>query len=294
MLLNKNIIHEGMNVGDKLVEIGNRGIIGGNIGYNSRVICKDKDGNIVSDQKNTTLYGGRRFILEKLYNKTPIPNQQLTLNTILNINASEAPVQVSDYNNRIICLFGLGIGGASNNFGEVYNPTGNENNLYEIIPLRTVPVGNDLSSAERQQYFMRRKVSIGGSLYYQYFLKKFTVSDINVKLSGANYIPTEEANDPMHDPMDPLSLEAINEFLFNTINVSEFDVKEQFLIDEGNLNTARFNELALYYGIPKTVTVEGETYTDYIMVEAFSKITFNNRPMDTEGAKYDFQYYIIT
>ena len=71
------------------------------------------------------------------------------------------------------------------------------------------------------------------------------------------------------------------------------DIKDYFRASEGNLNMSRFNELALYYGIPVTITTGDTSYTDYILVEAFSHLTFNNRPMDEEGSRYDFTYYLI-
>jgi len=288
----RTIVKENVLMGDSLQDNVAQAV-SSNIGYKSKIICKDHKGNILTGE-NTTVFGGRRFLLESVFGKTPIQTQQLTLNSVLGIGTAYTPSQ-EDLINRTVCLFGVGTGGASLNYGEIYAPNGNENQLYNISPLRTVPVNNDLSSADRQKYFMRRRVNIGGSEYYQYFLKKFEVSDINVKFAGANYTPTFGANDPLHDPANPLSLTAINIFLTCNINVGEQDVKDEYRIRYGSLNQARFNELGLFFGVPITLTDDqGMQYTEYVAVEEFSKITFNNRPMDTDGSKYDFIYYLMT
>ena len=260
-----------------------------------KIRCTGWDGSVLNTQ-NCTIYGGRRFVIESIFRNVPKESQMLTHNHILGINDTIQPASPNDYLNRQVCLMGLGRGGASLTFGQINDAKANDNNLFEIIPLRTVPVGADLSVAERKEYFMRKRVTINNEVYYQYFAKLVSNTEVYSKHQNANYTPAVEDNAPEKAANDPLSLYPIQTFTTIPIAVSDVDIKEFFQVTEGNLKASRFNELALYYGIPVTVTdpVTNEQYIDYIGVEAFSKLTFNNRPMDNEGSKYDFVYYIIT
>lgn len=285
-----------LNIRDRLVDARTgESVNGGEMRIRTKIRCVGSDGSVLNTQ-NTTVFGGRRWLLETIFRKLPNTSQMLTLNTILGINEDKQPASPNDLLNRCICLVGCGTGGASLTFGQVIDATANDNNLFAITPLRTVPVGADLSANERLSYFMRKRVTINNEPYYNYYLKKVTNNEIVTKHQNVNYIPAIEDNEPVKDANNPLSLFPIQTFTSVPIAISDVDIKEYFRATEGNLKASRFNELSLYIGIPVTVTdpVTQEVYTDYIAVEAFSKLTFNNRPMDSEGTKYDFNYWIIT
>lgn len=297
-IMTRATVNDFIGIKDRLIDaVTGKNISEGmsSIRIRSKIRCVGSDGSVLNTQ-NCTIYGGRRFILESICRNIPKASQCLTLNTILNINEDITPANAELYLNRAICLVGVGDGGATTTFGQVYDAKSNDNNLFNIVPLRTVPVGADLSAAERLVYFMRKRVIINSEAYYQYFLKKVANSEIYAKHQNVNYTPTIADNDPEKDSNNPLSLYPIQTFTTFAIPIADTDVKEHYQVNEGTLKSARFNELALYYGIPTQVTdaITGEVYTDYIGVEAFSKLTFNNRPMDNEGSKYDFVYYIIT
>lgn len=290
--------HDFVGIKDKLVDAKSGALVSesmNSLRIRGKIRCVGYDGSVLNTQ-NCTIYGGRRSVIELLFRNIPKESQMLTLNTILDINAATQPATPADLLNRCVCLMGAGDGGASMTFGQVIDAKANDNNLFSIKPLRTVPVGADLSAAEREVYFMRKRVTINNEVYYQYFLKKVSNTEVYTKHQNVNYTPAIEDNDPEKDPNDPLSLNPIQTFTTVPISVADVDLKEHFRIQDGTLKNARFNELALYVGIPTIVRdpVTNETYTDYIAVEAFSKLTFNNRPMDNEGSKYDFVYYIIT
>ncbi len=260
-----------------------------------KVRCVSKNGDVLNCS-NTTIYPGRRFLLESLLRLLPNATQQLTLNTVLDINAAVTPSSPTDLLDRKICLVGVGDGGASLTFGQVYDARANDNNLFHQIPLRTVSVGSDLSTQDRTQYFMRKRVTYGADQYFNYYLKAFPIPTIEAKHQNVNYIPNEADNDPSKPPDSPLVLYNIQVYTPLEIKITENDVKGHYQAENGNLNLARFNEMALFFGIPVTVTdpSNSETYTDYIAVEAFSHLTFNNRGMDSAGSSYDFQYFLIT
>jgi hypothetical protein len=260
-----------------------------------KIRCVDANGN-VSNIQNTTIYPGRRFLLESLNHVAPKASQQITLNSILEINQTLSPDDPSDILNRAICLFGVGVGGAGMQFGDVIDAGASNLNMFEQLPLRTVEVTNDLSAEERQQYFMRKRVTIEDKAYFCYYLKKTTPSDIYVKLQNVNYSPKPGDNTPEKDPNDPLSMYPIQVFTTYPVIIGENDIKDYFQARDGHIRQSRFNELGLYYGIPVTVTdpISNQDYIDYIAVEAFSHLTFNNKPMDDKNASFTFTYYLLS
>jgi hypothetical protein len=262
-----------------------------------KVRIASSDGSRVINVENNTTFNGRRFTLETITRMMPNQTQMLTLNEVLDINKDVTPPDLQDYiTKRGICLFGVGDGGSTLTFGEVYDSSPNDNNLFSIKPLRTVPITNDLSPEERTQYFMRKSVTINGAQYIQYYLKKTTNSEIFTELEQANYSPTVEDNNPQRGPTDILTLEMINIYTKFPVFISSNDCKEHYELHNGNMRLARFNELALYLGLPVEITdpITSEVYTDYIAVEAFSHLTFDNIPLNREGAEYQFDYWVIT
>jgi hypothetical protein len=260
-----------------------------------KIRCVGNDGTVLNTG-NTTIYPGRRFVLEALFKLVPNVAQMITVNQALNINPTLAPSSQEDYLKRAICLVGVGDGGAGLTFGEVHPVHMNHNNLVSHRPLRTVPIGNDLSPEEKAVYFMKKQVVYKGSQYYDYYLKKIEANQIYVMHENVNYIPNPDANDPELDPDSPLILNNIQVYTVINVPITEKDVKEYYRAENGNINLSRFNEMALFFGLPVQLEdpATHEMYEDYIAVEGFSKLSFNNRPMDEENSSYTFQYYLIT
>ena len=97
-----------------------------------------------------------------------------------------------------IMYFGLGLNGFYNvddgNMSAPYHPAADELDLYEPIPIRCVPVDNDLSSTERANYRMRVEKIFNGARYYCYYLKKITLVDNAVKLTRTNPVNKKEGS----------------------------------------------------------------------------------------------------
>lgn len=247
------------------------------------------DGSVINTH-NCTIYNGRRFILESLLRREPVAGQMLTLNKILDIN-KDFSVTGPQKLERAICLVGVGIGGAGTTFGSKVDSTMNDNNLFKIIPMRTSRT--PLTGEDANKYFMEKYETIKGEPYYNYYLKKVESAGIVTKHEQTSYEPKVEDNEAVHDSSNPLSLYNIQVMTTIPIEIAEEDLKDYFRAMDGNINMARFNEMSLYFGIPVTISNGGRTYTDYVLVEAFSHLTFNNRPCDTTGSRYDFTYYLI-
>jgi hypothetical protein len=249
---------------------------------------------------NNTGFQGRRFLLEAISRTLPNSAQQLTLNNILDINGLVTPDNPLTLHNRAICLYGFGCGGSTLTFGQVYDSSINDNNLFEIFPMRVVPVENDLSPTEREEYFMKRIAPAGkypgGDQYYEYYLKKTTHTGIMTRLDNVNYTPQIEDNTPIElkDANAPLALHNIDVKTNYPIRIAGDDGLEYYRLTAGNLRYARYNEIALFYGLPVTLNVSGgpdtygEEYTDYIAVEMYSHLTFDNIRLDGSSNDYTF------
>lgn len=97
-----------------------------------------------------------------------------------------------------IQYFGIGIKGFVNADDGIlatpYKPNNKELDLYQPIPIRCVPVDEDLSTAERANYRMRVRKTINGAAYFCYYLKCMTVVDNTVQITQTN--PTTNQQTP--------------------------------------------------------------------------------------------------
>lgn len=95
-----------------------------------------------------------------------------------------------------IQYFGLGIKGFVNAddgiLANPYLPSNKELDLYEPIPLRCVPIDEDLSAAERANYRMRVRKTINGVPYFCYYLKKLQIVDNVVQITQTNPITNQQ------------------------------------------------------------------------------------------------------
>lgn len=224
---------------------------------------------------NELVLPGAIFIAEKLLNVTA-PIKPKTLNQDLGISINEETQPHGKRLEHVICLFGVGTGGCGTNFDTVVPVKFKERKLESLIPLRYVPTDNDLTSNEKQKYFMK-KTNNG---HYEYYLKKFEI-DPTIK------VEYDEPGNPAVPPnFDEVSGEKIiNNYMQFNIKISKDDVREYFKAVGGGLNKARINTLGLYIGYPSD---DGE----FKGVQLFSKINFNNEPLDNETKELNIIYRI--
>lgn len=185
-----------------------------------------------------------------------------------------------------IMYFGLGINGFYNiddgNMSAPYHPAADELDLYEPIPLRCVPVNNDLSDAERGLYRMRVEKTFNGERYYCYYLKKITLIDNSVLLTRIN--PIKKTEEPFE--LDPSKLvpiptipttsgevegtiTQINASLKLGINWVGSEVLEAInVIYGGDMRRAKISEVGIYSGIDYEVTGYNATNSEIHYTEA--------------------------
>lgn len=252
------------------------------------VETRNQFGELLFKKSNIILIGGRRFTLEKLFNITPNPAQRITLNSLFHVNEAEPP-----YNgpgprpSRCVCLFGVGRGGSNLTFGSVKAPTAREYNLYDMVPLRYVPKSNDLTAEERKKYYLR----VDEGDHYAYYLKTFEVKPrLVMKVGDQEYVPDLSDNNPVDEVSGAIiDRQDVEVYVELQMKLSAEDAREYYKATEG-LTMARVNELALFVGYQPDH--QADVWTDYLGVEDFSKLTYNNEPLDDETKELNITYRI--
>lgn len=130
-----------------------------------------------------------------------------TLNAKYGVNANVSPITTPQ-----LRYFGCGVKGFKNtdmNQGSRrYDPACSEMDLYMPIPIRCVPVENDLNATERAKYRMRVVQNTPNGKFACYYLKLVTAdpSTVEVVVKDANGTETPYVLDPGNlnpSPMDP-------------------------------------------------------------------------------------------
>jgi hypothetical protein len=255
--------------------------------YETEVIFKNKLGEELFRKSNIILVGGRRFTLEKLFNITPSQGRGITLNNLFHVNEAEPELTgVGPRREKVVCLFGAGRGGSNLTFGSVKNPNAREYNLYDMVPMRYVDANDDLVADERSKYYLR--VEQGDKVAY--YLKKFEIEPrIVMKVGDQDFVPDLSDNSPVDATGDIIERQDVDCYVELQLKISADDIREYYRSTEG-LEQARINELSLYVGYqPDHAT---GVWVDYLAVEAFSKLTFNNEPLDDETKELNIIYRI--
>ena len=267
--------------------------------YHTEVECRNELGELLFKKHNTILMGGRRFTLEKLFNVTSTSSRVVLKNgTLVEDNTSkDAEDGKGPAKEKCVCLFGVGDAGATVEFGTVAKPSADETNLYHLIPLRYVPTseaetvnedGNGGKLANGRYYMTAQMTEETGQSYTAFYLKTFNEKPIIVlKSNGAEYNPPTSNNAKYGDSnITYATADDVDAYVQLSLKINATDVREWY--DETKENEQpRINELSLFIG------EYNENTKDYDNVECFSKLTFNNEPLDgTKELNIIYRIYI--
>ena len=251
------------------------------------VTITNQFGSVLQKKKNIILLGGRRFTLEKLFNVELPKNRRVTLNELFSINQEGPELSgLGPKQGKCVCLFGVGRGGSGLTFGSKNIPAEKEYNLYDMIPMRYVDANNDLTAEEKSKYYLRVPTEDGK--FIAYYLKKFELDpELVVEIGGEEYYPNKAEDNLPTDWDELIERKDVDMSIQLRLKVSVDDVREYFIETDQGIEAARVNELATYLGYKP----EGkEGWVDYLDIEAFSKLTFNNEPLDDETKELNIVY----
>lgn len=136
-----------------------------------------------------TIYGG--YVNSHLLFNKPLPLvENSTVNERFQVQAGVAP---SNAERVKIGYLGIGIGALAYSAGsdgltitEYKQHEATDVNLFKPVPFVLRPITNDLSSALRANYAIRKQVEYSGTQYYAYYLKRIDASSSTVTMSTMN------------------------------------------------------------------------------------------------------------
>ena len=248
--------------------------------FRTRIIAKNEFGEVLFDREdNETVLGGAITVLEKLWNiKSALKVD--SINNIMGINADVTPAlaESSATQNDYVCLWGIGIGGSGDTFGQRYpvhfyeREIGQNGHSDQMIPFRVVAEPFALTDDNSSKYFLRRKREDG---YYEYYLKAFDKEPV-IDVRWADGAEGEDGSEVDDDVYNTRREDKILAYVEMALTIGRKDVQEYFE-HMGHPEMARVNTIGLFTARKHTME---DGRTEYVNVKLFSKLNFDNDPLN--------------
>lgn len=262
------------------------------------------------------------------FNVTTLLGSQLTLSSILPVNFNlERTFTLNNhlgiYPNAAVNeipklhYFGVGIGGCYNvndgNLQAPFNPARTNMNLYHLIPIRCVPVAEDLTSAERAKYRLRQRATLDdGEEYFLYYLKVLEFSDdityvrinpsdgteVPYELDSSNLAPTP--NKVSSDSSVIANTSTIVGYYETNIEVNADEILEYIKVHfAGDTRYAAISEIGFFTGVDFDAqgydgNNVGISYKEAAYTQLYCHTTCNGIPLTHSGMKTSFPFRIAT
>ena len=256
-------------------------------------------------QSTKTLMGLRREL--QGYRGLPATHDlRDTINQKRRVLESTAPV-----GRTTVKYFGIGIGGKrnvdDNNLSRPVPVSMKNMDLYMPIPIRAVPVEQDLSPQERALYRMRVKETIGGKDYICYYFKLMETidSDVRITKTGENGLEVNYEIDytnlyptpPLNDTNGTVGGDGpeVNVTLAVGVHITGAEVIEYIAKKYGDLNWAFVSEMGVYSGEDMTTTAKDINGTEFQYTEVVGALlehhyTWNGVDLSNPKATLDKVY----
>ena len=293
---NKNIIrstvYDGLETADSIF---------GSSGLFTEVTIKDtKSGEILYNNHNTTVLGGRVAQLEELFGILRNSDQHVLLNNpeVLNIEHSETNTVLNSQTiRRKTSWFMVGNGATPDNqVGKYVSPKNYETRLYSPIPFRLVPLSSDLSQIEQSKYRLRRIETHDGVDYAAYYAKAFNPGSVILEHNSSTYIPNQLHTEPIgeNDISTYVPGGSVLAYIQFTLDIDENEIKEFFRVTRGDLTSCNMSEIGLVMGadLPNASDISGNNRSELAAAEMVSKITSASVDLSQEGSSRQVTYRI--
>lgn len=246
---------------------------------------------------------GQAFDVQQIVGATPLYDLKSSLNVKYNVFPTTVPPNPGALN-----YFGIGIGGrrnvSSQNLTEPQPILTTNMDLYQPIPIRMVPVSQDLSSSEQSQYRIRYIKTVNGQQYVCYMLKvltkdnsqvQFTIKDSQGNLQPyvpdySNLSPTPPT--PSTDGTITSVGAEINVELEMTLTVTGQEISEAIsILYNGDARYATISEIGYYTGcdqIESYTNYQGQSqnYTEALNAHLHTQYTFNGFDLSTPSSSF--------
>jgi len=148
-----------------------------------------------------------------------------------------------------------------------YEPRADEYDLYMPLPVRCVPIDEDLDTTTRAMYRMRVRQTFNGTQYWAYYLKCITPVDNSARIIRIDPISSQEipyefnTSQLTPEPKKPTTSGVQDGSLTDAmvvksikINITGAEVLEGInAIFNGDMSYARISEWGLYTGVDRVV-----------------------------------------
>lgn len=245
----------------------------------------------MAENLTRTIYGG--FLSTVKYLGIPfqlVPNT--TLNERFGINAGVAPNSNTVPETQYFCI---GVGGHNFTVGadSIPVPTpvqhaATDASCFKPLPFILRALSNDLSQQQQANYALRTIITISGTQYIAYYLKRLDLSSVEAQMNliavnngvstvtpfvpnGSNLNPTPQT--PSNSGMNVVSGNYVSASANVGIVFTQSDATELqnvATIMFGNANYAIVSEFGLCSGVDKVVSVTPQTGSPYNFNEAIA------------------------
>ena len=246
--------------------------------------------------------------LEQILGLDPRNDIKATLNTKYGVQANALPATHPTLN-----YFGVGNQGKRNidstNLSQPQEISTENMDLYGPLPIRCVPVEQDLSTSDRANYAMRRQITgPDGNTYIAYYLKRLTKVNSTVQFFRLDSNGNQETFTPDYSYLNPTPPTTtvngvssaigseINAVAVVTVSITGQELAEGInVLYGGQANLATISEIGLYTGTDQQVTAkdyQGNTfsYNEAILAQLHTQYTFNGFDCSTPNAAYTEQF----
>lgn len=245
----------------------------------------------MAEKTTRTVYG--MYLQACTHLRIPFVLQEnTTLNELLGIQANQVP-DAGVYPS--LGYYGLGNGGLTADVGadgtltivpKVFKATSAAG--YKPIPLVLRPLGNDLSSADRAKYALRRIEQRGSNSYIAYYLRRIDKTNVQAKMmlttivngvkSSVPFVPDSSVLHPTPPVIsNPGVITADGTYVSVAANLNvildESDIDELYNVFDivyGDPNKAVISELMMCSGLDKDIQVSDPGGSTFRMNEAIA------------------------
>ena len=268
--------------------------------------------SVIADSFNTTTLLGSHLWLSSLLPVNFDLKREDTINAHLNIFPNEEFSEVPK-----LRYFGVGIRGCYNADDEIlssaYNPSRVNMNLFGLIPIRCVPIDEDLPDAERAHYRLRQRKVIGTEECFLYYLKLMEFDSAGIRFKRINNSTGEEIPYELNPeylsptPVKPSTNNTIETtdssivaYCNATVNLKASEVLEYINRRyDGDTRWARISEIGFFSGVDKQVTgSSGQgvpfSYNEAIYTMLYEHLTWTGTPLTHVGSNISSVFEITS
>lgn len=235
--------------------------------------------------ENSLMLGGGIYVLEKLFG-VESPLKVESLNNIMNIATTGPEITERHPKEHVVCLFGVGIGGAGDSITSVKDLNVKDREILGMVPFRVTADG--LTASEQEKYWFRKQLDSGETAYY---LKRFE-TDPQIKPLWKDGEGDEDGSMIQEGVHNSTRTDDIEVFVEMVMRIDKTDIREWFELN-GDIEQTRINTVGLFAGIKADISEDGSGIMDYKNVHLFAKLNIHNE-MLTSAKELTFRYRVYS